>query len=127
MEQFALMASNRVQKCIEHGEEVKANLAALIDSHLLGNSDGQPNLDETTDVCTDSTRKRARKLTAVMWESQEQQKKTTKTVQKAPAEKHLKVDMETDHIDSQSNQKNKGKQPRKRSVKSRVDKSKETR
>ena len=112
------MASNRVQKWIEHGEEVKANLAALIDSHLLVNSDGQPNLDETTDVCTDSTRKRARKLTAVMWESQEQQQKKNKNSadkpEKAPAKKHLKVDMETDHIDSQSNQKNKGKQPRKR-------------
>ena len=69
------MASNRVQKWIEHGEEVKANLAALIDAHLLVNSDGQPNLDETTDVCTDGARKRARKLTAVMPESQEQQKR----------------------------------------------------
>ena len=35
------MTSHRVQKWIERGEEVKANLAALIDSHLLVNSDGQ--------------------------------------------------------------------------------------
>ena len=109
------MASNRVQKWIERGEEVKANLAALIDSPLLVNSDGQPNLDETTDVCTDGTRKRARKLTAVMRESQEQQKRDNENSgdkpEKAPAKKHLKDDKETDHIDSQSNKKNKGKQP----------------
>ena len=125
------MASNRVQKWIERGEEVKANLAALIDSPLLVNSDGQPNLDETTDVCTDGTRKPARKLTAVMRESQEQQKRDNENSgdkpEKAPAKKHLKDDKETDHIDSQSNKKNKGKQPKKRPVKSRADKLKETR
>ena len=87
------MASNRVQKWIERGEEVKANLAALIDSRLLVNSDGQPNLDETTDVCTDGTRKRARKLTAVMRESQAQQKRDNENSadkpEKAPAKKNI--------------------------------------
>ena len=39
----------------------------------------------------------------------------------------MKDDKETGHIDSQSNKKNKGKQPKKRPVKSRTDKSKETR
>ena len=72
------MASHRVQKWIERREEVKANLAALIDSHLLANSDGQPKLDGTSDGCTDGTRKQAQKLTAVMRESQEQQKRNNK-------------------------------------------------
>ena len=101
------MASHRVQKWIEHGEEVKANLAALIDSHLLANSDDQPKLDETSDGCTDGTRKRARKLTADMRESQEQQKRDNENSadkpEKAPTKKHRKDDNETDHIDSESN------------------------
>ena len=71
------------------------------------------------------------KLTAVMRESQEQQKRDNENSadkpEKAPAKKHWKDDKETDHIDSQSNKKNKGKQPKKGPVKSRADKSKETR
>ena len=74
-------------------------MAALIDSHLLVNSDGQPNLDENSADKPD----------------------------RAPAKKHLKDDKETEHIDSQSNKNNKGKQPKKRPVKSRTDKSKESR
>ncbi|KAK2553532.1 hypothetical protein P5673_025017 [Acropora cervicornis] len=65
-----------------------------------------------------------------MRESQEQQKRDNENSadkpEIAPAKKHLKDDKETDHIDSQSNKKNKGKQPKKRPVKSRADKSKET-
>lgn len=49
-------------------------LGTLIDSPLLVNSDGQPELGETTDGSTDGNRKLAQKLTAVMQESQEQQK-----------------------------------------------------
>ena len=63
------MTSKRIQKWIGSGEEVKANLAALIDSPLLAKSDGHPELGETTDGSTDGTRKQARKLTAVMQES----------------------------------------------------------
>ena len=66
-----------------------------------------------------------------MRESQEQQKRDNENSadkpEKAPAKKHLKDDKETDHIDSQSNKKNMGKQLKKRPVKSRADKSKETR
>jgi len=49
-------------------------LGTLIDSPLLVNSDGQPELGETTDGSTDGNRKLAQKLTAVTQESQEQQK-----------------------------------------------------
>ena len=65
-----------------------------------------------------------------MQESQEQQKRDNKNTaerpEKALAKKHWKDDKETDNIDSQSNKKNKGKQPKKGPVKSRADKSKET-
>ena len=44
-------------------------LGTLIDSPLLVNSDGQPELGETTDGSTDGNRKLAQKLTAVMQES----------------------------------------------------------
>ena len=40
------MTSHCVQKWIECGEEVKTNLAALIDSHLLVNSGGHPDLEK---------------------------------------------------------------------------------
>lgn len=58
------MASKRIQKWIEDGEEVKTNLAVLIDSPLLVNlnCESQPELGDTTDGCTDGTRKRARQL-----------------------------------------------------------------
>ena len=124
------MASKRIQKWIEDGKEVKTNLAALIDSPLLVNSESQPELGDTTDNCTDGSRKRARKLTVVMQESQEQQKSDENRAdkpEKAPAKKRKKDDKETDHIDSQSNKENKGKQPKKGPVKSKADKSKETR
>lgn len=74
------MASKRIQKWIEDGEEVKTNLAVLIDSPLLVNSESQPELGDTTDGCTDGTRKRARKLTVVMQESQEQQKSDNENI-----------------------------------------------
>ena len=126
------MASKRIQKWIEDGEEVKTNLAALIDSPLLVNSESQPELGDTTDGCTAGTSKRARKLTAVMQESQEQQKSDSENradkPEKAPAKKRKKDDKETDHIDSQkSNKENTGKQAKKGPVKSKADKSKETR
>lgn len=85
------MASKRIQKWIEDGEEVKTNLAVLIDSPLLVNSESQPELGDTTDGCTDGTRKRARKLTVVMQESQEQQKSDNENIadkpKKAPEKK----------------------------------------
>ena len=85
------MARKHIQKWIEHGEEVKTNLAALIDSPLLVNSESQPELGEKTDGCTDGTRKQAQKLTAAMQESQEQQKTDNENradkPEKAPAKK----------------------------------------
>lgn len=89
------MASKRIQKWIEDGEEVKTNLAALIELPLLVNSESQPELaGDPTDDCTDgTTRKRVRKLTAVMQESQEQQKSDNENraladkAEKAPAKK----------------------------------------
>lgn len=74
------MASKRIQKWMEDEEEVKTNLAVLIDSPLLVNSESQPELGDTTDGCTDGTRKRARKLTVVMQESQEQQKSDNENI-----------------------------------------------
>lgn len=77
-------------------------MAALIDSHFLVNSDSQHKLGETTDRCTGGTREQARKLTAVMRESQEQQKRDNENSavkpEKAPAQKHWKEDKEIDHI-----------------------------
>ena len=107
------MASYRVQKWKECREEVKANLAALIDSHFLVNSDSQPKFHETTDGCSDGTRGQARNLTGVMRESQEQQERDNETVQTNQRKhqhisKHWNDDKETDHIDCQSNKKNKG-------------------
>ena len=83
------MASKRIQKWIGDGE-VKTNLAALIDSPLLVNSESQPALGDTTDGCTDgTTRKWVWKLTAAMQESQEWQKSDNKNradkPEKAPA------------------------------------------
>jgi len=65
-----------------------------------------------------------------MRESQEQQKRDNENSavkpEKAPAKKHWKDDKETDHIlFLKAITKNKGKQPKKRPVKSRTEKSKE--
>jgi len=51
------MASKGTQKWIEYEEEVETNLAALIDSRWLVNSESQPELGDTSDGCTDNTRK----------------------------------------------------------------------
>ena len=124
------MASKRIQKWIEHGEEVKTNLAALTDSPLLVNSESQHELGEKTDGCTDGTEKRARKLLScrkVRNNKTKDNENRADKPEKAPAKKRKKDNRETHHIDSQSNKENKGKQPKKGPVKSKTDKSKETR
>lgn len=65
-----------------------------------------------------------------MQESQEQQKSDNENIahkpKKAPEKKRKKDDKEANHIDSQSNKENKGKQAKKGPVKSKAGKSKET-
>lgn len=125
------MASKHIQQWIDSGEEVKAKLAVLIKTPLVVDTDAQPELDVTTDDTTD-TRKRARKLTAVMQQSKEQEK-TEKgnredKAEKGPAKKRKKDGKKPeDSRSNTSNKENKNKQPKKVSSKSKSNKSKETR